>query len=241
MPTPERLAVGLLEQTSAVAAHVRDFTATVPTCPEWTVRDLVAHIGQEHRWAAAIVRSGLPVAVPDPRDQPVPGDWAAWLRDGAVALIEAVGDGVTPVWTYFGDGPSAFWLRRMLHDTTIHHADLAGRDALIPADLAADALDGLLELLTAPGAPTLKPALAELRGDGQVVVLNPHGGPPWTITRGPAGPTWRRGDGAADVTVTASARDLLLVATRRLSPDAAGVTVSGDRALLDHWLTRTAL
>lgn len=241
MPTLERLAEGLIEQTSVFAAHVRDFTAIVPTCPEWTVRDLVAHVGQEHRWAAGIVRSGLPADVPDPRAQPVPGDWAAWLRDGAVRLVEAVGDGVTPVWTYFGDSPSRFWLRRMLHDTAVHHADLAGRDAVIPADLAADALDGLLELLTAPGAPALKPALAELRGDGQTVLLRPHEVAPWSLTRGPAGPTWRRGDGDADVTVTASARDLLLVATRRLSPDAAGVAVSGDRPLLDHWLTRTAL
>ncbi|MFJ6677109.1 maleylpyruvate isomerase family mycothiol-dependent enzyme [Actinosynnema sp. NPDC091369] len=241
MPTLERLAVGLLEQTSAFAAHVRDLTATVPTCPEWTVRDLVAHIGQEHRWAEEIVRSGAPVDVPDPRAQEVPDDWAAWLRDGAVDLVEAVGDGVTPVWTYFGDGPSRFWLRRMLHDTTVHHADLAGRDALIPADLAGDALEGLLELLTAPGAPALKPALAELRGDGHTIALRPHDATPWSITRGSAGPTWRRGGGDGDVTVTASARDLLLVATRRLSPDATGVTVSGDRSLLDHWLTHTAL
>ncbi len=241
MVTSERLAEGLREQTSALTAHVRDFAATVPNCPEWTVRDLVAHIGQAHRWATGIVRTGAPVAVPDPRAQDVPEDWAAWLRDGARRLTEAVGDGVAPVWTYLGDRPALFWLRRMVHDTAVHHADLAGREAVIPADLAADAIDGVLELLTAPGAPAVKPALAGLRGDGQTILLRPRDATPRTITRGPGGPTWRRGDGAADVTVTANARDLLLVVTRRLSPDDSDIVVDGDRALLDHWLTRTAL
>ena len=30
--------------------------APVPTCPDWTVRDLVAHQGMVHRWAAALLR-----------------------------------------------------------------------------------------------------------------------------------------------------------------------------------------
>ena len=31
----------------------------VPTCPDWTVRQLVEHVGEVHRWAAAIVTRGL--------------------------------------------------------------------------------------------------------------------------------------------------------------------------------------
>jgi hypothetical protein len=49
----------------------------------------------------------------------------------------------------------------------------------------------------------------------------------------------RHADG--DVLSTATARDLLLIATRRLRPGDPHVTISGDRALVDHWLARTAL
>ncbi len=31
----------------------------VPTCPLWTVRDLVVHLGGVHRWATDIVARGL--------------------------------------------------------------------------------------------------------------------------------------------------------------------------------------
>jgi uncharacterized protein (TIGR03083 family) len=241
MTNTDRLAEWLCEQTSAFAAHVRDFAAPVPTCPEWTVRDLVAHIGQEHRWAADIVRTGRPPAVPDPRAQEVPGDWASWLHAGARELIDVVGAGTAPVWTFLGDRPARFWLRRMVHDTAVHHADLAGRAPVIPAGLASDAVEEVLGFVTAPGAAAVKPALAELRGDGQTLLLRPTDRTPWLITRGPAGPTWRRGDADADVTVSATARDLLLIATRRLPPDDPHVTISGDRVLLDHWLAHTAL
>lgn len=241
MTTSDRLAEWLCEQTSAFVAHVRDFAVPVPTCPEWTVRDLVAHVGQEHRWAADVVRTGRPLAVPDPREQEVPEDWASWLHAGARQLIDVVGDGAASVWTYLGARPARFWLRRMLHDTAVHHADLAGRAPVIPADLAEDAVDEVLGFVAAPGAAAVKPALAELRGDGQTLSLRPRDRTPWQITRGPAGPTWRRGDDDADVTVTATARDLLLIVTRRLPPDDPQVAIGGDRALLDHWLAHTAL
>ena len=31
----------------------------VPTCPEWTVRQLVEHLGGVHRWATMIISEGL--------------------------------------------------------------------------------------------------------------------------------------------------------------------------------------
>ena len=40
----------------------------------------------------------------------------------------------------------------------------------------------------------------------------------------------------ADVTVRASASDLLLLLWRRLPADAAPITIEGDRRMLDRWL-----
>ena len=36
----------------------------VPTCPEWTVRQLVEHLGGVHRWATMIISEGL-LQLPD--------------------------------------------------------------------------------------------------------------------------------------------------------------------------------
>ena len=39
----------------ALAAQRTSLDAPVPTCPDWTLRDLVRHVGGVHRWAATIV------------------------------------------------------------------------------------------------------------------------------------------------------------------------------------------
>lgn len=250
-----RFVEGLHEHADGFAKAVADADpeARVPTCPEWPVRVLVGHIGQAHRWAASIVRSG-PSPVPDPfeADPGAPGEWAGWLRTGAEDLADAVlTAGDRPVWTFFGDGHATFWLRRMVHDLVVHHADaaLAGGSAFdVAPDLADDAISEWLELLSHPLTPTIKPAVVELRGTGQTLRLSPRTAQDWLITRTPDGPRVTRAATAADastvtastadVTVTASVGDLLLVLTRRLPTGK--VTITGDRHLLDHWLTHSA-
>ncbi|MEV6879824.1 maleylpyruvate isomerase family mycothiol-dependent enzyme [Amycolatopsis sp. NPDC051128] len=241
-----RFAEGLHAHTAGFADAVAgaDPDSRVPTCPDWPLRVLVGHIGQAHRWAASIVRSG-PSPVPDPfdADPGSPGKWAGWLREGAADLTEAVlASGETPVWTFFGPRPARFWLRRMLHDTTVHHADAAlatGRAFEVAPDHAADAIDEWLELLSDPVTAQLKPAFAELRGTGQTLRLNPDSGDGWLITRTPDRVRWARaGDSTADATLAGPVRDLLLVFTRRLPADR--ITISGDRALAEHWLAHSA-
>ncbi|GAB3500728.1 maleylpyruvate isomerase family mycothiol-dependent enzyme [Amycolatopsis cihanbeyliensis] len=240
-----RLAEGLHEHTAGFATAVAraDPDTSVPTCPEWPLRVLVGHIGQAHRWAAGIVRSG-PSPVPDPLDAD-PGfteEWSGWLHEGAADLADAVlvAD-ESPVWTFFGPRPATFWLRRMLHDTTVHHADAAlatGTEFEVAPDLAADAISEWLEILSDPVTPSMRPAFAELRGTGQTLQLRPDTGPGWLITRTPDGVRWARATGTADATLAGPLRDLLLVFTRRLP--ASRVTITGDRDLADHWLAHTA-
>jgi uncharacterized protein (TIGR03083 family) len=240
-----RLAEGLHDQTAGFAKAVAGAApdTPVPTCPDWPLRVLVGHIGQAHRWSAGIVRTG-PAPVPDPFDADPgdPGDWAGWLHEGAAELADAVAAaGDRPVWTFFGSQTATFWLRRMLHDLTLHRADAAfatGAAFEVAPDLAADALDEWLDMLSHPISATLKPAFAELRGTGQTLQLRPDDGPGWLITRTPEGVRWVRATGTADVTLTGSVEDLLLVFTRRLPIER--VALTGDRGLAEHWLARTA-
>ncbi|EWC61692.1 hypothetical protein UO65_3050 [Actinokineospora spheciospongiae] len=240
-----RLAQGLHEHTAGFAEAVTgaDPEARVPTCPEWPLRVLVGHIGQAHRWAADVIRSG-PTPVPDPfdADPGSPGGWSDWLHEGAAHLTDAVLTAAeSPVWTFFGPRPATFWLRRMLHDTTVHHADAAlatGTAFEVAPDLAADAISEWLEVLSDPVAPTLKPAFSVLRGTGQTLLVHPDTGSGWLVTRTPEGVRWARAADTADATLAGPVGDLLLVLTRRLP--AGRITITGDRALADHWLAHTA-
>ncbi|MBP2477900.1 uncharacterized protein (TIGR03083 family) [Crossiella equi] len=268
MPDIDQLGSWLTGQTAGLASAVADLDpdSTVPTCPEWTVRTLVGHLGQAHRWAAETVR-GSPSPPPDPRvaEAVPPTEWAGWLAAGAAGLVAAVraADGVVP--TFVGPLPALFWLRRMVHDTAVHHADAvltAGREFRVPAELAADTITEGLELISSPVTATVAPALAELGGTGQTLGFRPTDGERgWVARRTPDGVRWAReggatwlggaaalpggGDGGgvvapelADVVVAGPVNDLLLVFSRR-RPPGGPVVVSGDTGLFEHWLERT--
>lgn len=244
-----RMVEGLREQTAgfARAAAGGDPEAVVPTCPEWPLRTLVGHIGQAHRWAAEMLRKGEPLAVPDP-GQAAPGaptEWGRWLRDGAEELIGAIGQvgADTEVWTFLGPRPAAFWLRRMMCDTAVHHYDAAATTGAafgIAGDLAADVITEGMELLASPGSESLKPSLVGLRGRGERLGVRPDTGDGWVVVRSPGGLWWERGPVEGDAVVSGAVADLMLVCSRRLPLGDPRVAVSGDRALLEHWLAHLA-
>jgi uncharacterized protein (TIGR03083 family) len=225
-----------LRETGAFAEWVRglDPAAQVPTCPEWSVRVLVRHIGQAPRWAAGIVRTRKAAGIPDPREAD-PGSqdsWASWLIAGAVELVDAVNeDPDAVVWTLVGPRPAVFWLRRMVCDLAVHRAD-AAFTAGVPYDID----PGLAEEVISEGLGLFADVRA-LPGDGETLLLRPNEMAPWLVTRTPDGVVVGRAGDSADVVIAGSVRDLLLVFTRRVSADR--VSVSGDRGLLDHWLTNT--
>lgn len=214
----------------------------VPTCPEWTVRDLVTHVGEGHRWSATMVETrAMEPLVPIPSDPAPdsPAEWPGWLADGARRLTDAVRDAGhgTEVWTWQADRTAGFWLRRMTHDELIHRYDVeraAGRPSDVAEEVASDGISDFLDTvatlsrLNAPGW-----GFPGLRGDGETLRFSaPSGG--WLATRTPEGATWTRDDdGPADVVVSGSAWELLLVLNRRLAPGS--VTVTGDEALFTHW------
>jgi uncharacterized protein (TIGR03083 family) len=246
----DRLVSGLWEVTDAFVDTVAGLApdGAVPTCPEWRVRDLVGHIGQAHRWTAGLLRNRAATPPPDPRDAEPgrPEEWVGWLRGGAAELVDAVTETGpdTPVWTFVGEMPARFWLRRMLADTAVHLADAAiaaGREFSLTPDLAAETISEGLWLIASAGAANLKPELGELRGEGQTLQLRPaEVEPGWLITRGPEGVRWERRTADADVVVAAPVRDLLLAFSRRITPDDSRLTITGDRALFGHWWAHTA-
>jgi len=230
-----------------------DLTQRVPTCPDWTLRELAIHVGRTHRWAAAIVgtRSAefIPFrSVPDGKFPAEPAGRDAWLRAGATRLIDTVqAAGDDPVWAFGALRPAGFWARRMAHETAVHRADAeiaVGRTPDLAAELAADAIDewlGMMSGLMTGGAddPRMSalPAGCSLHVHATDEGLDGAG--ELTVHRTPAGITMEHGHAKGDVALRGPAARILLVLVRRLPPDDPSVEVLGDPAALARWLAHT--
>ena len=59
-----------------------DQSLPIPTCPEWTLRQLVTHVGRAHRWAAEITRRRSDAIIPfrEVPDGKLPDDRAEAAR-----------------------------------------------------------------------------------------------------------------------------------------------------------------
>ncbi|MCZ0993966.1 maleylpyruvate isomerase N-terminal domain-containing protein [Streptomyces noursei] len=141
----DRHCAEIVAQTALLRTRLddADLSAPVPTCPGWTLAQLVRHLGGAHRWAETIIRTRAADPVPDDLVNDVSGHpdvdavtLGAWLTDGAERLADALraaGPDV-PVWTVAPGGTPAFWARRMTHETVVHRADAAFVAARAPAD-----------------------------------------------------------------------------------------------------------
>ena len=259
MLAPERYYAEISAATLTLAglADGADLTLRVPTCPDWTLRQLITHVGRAQRWAAQIVltRSPQPVAfreVPDGRIPDNPAEHAGWLRSGADRLITVLGEaGDVPVWVFGHQRPARLWARRMTHETAVHRVDaqIALDDAAghpdpppIAPDVAADGIDEWLTDFAAPGDREPGPRGAAL-AEGESLHVHaadvPDGTGEWLVSHDTAGTTVRRVHEKGTLALRGGASDLLLVLLRRLPPGTPGVQLHGDPAVLRRWLDHT--
>jgi len=253
---------------SAIVGHTRRLAesaaaagpgAAVPTTPEWTITDLVEHVGQTQHWVAEIIERRITDPAQLPTQMAVlpagPREWQAWLSESAQRVASACSDGAldAPVFNPAGDGRpgTRFWMSSVLNETVIHGFDAAsaaGRPAPIDAAIAAALISNHFAMLTSPTWEMQRPGSARaIRGTGQTLqwlatgIAGDEGA--WFVERRPDGATWQPGTQQADVTVTGPARSLLLTLTRRLpltGPEATTISVEGDTNLAQHWLDSTA-
>src|SRR5437870_448063 len=95
----------------------------VPSCPDWTMRDLVDHLGHVHRFFTNIVR----LRATDWVQPPPAGDPSVeWFEEGAGGLVEVLEEaGVdSPAWNWSGENQRSRWqYRRMAQETAVHRWD----------------------------------------------------------------------------------------------------------------------
>lgn len=243
-------------QLRSVVTSGADLSGTVPTCPDWSLEDLVRHMGRALRWVEFIVRTRAQEEVPEERvpgfaGPGVRGDagaldaWLAESGEQAVVSLRQAGPD-TKVWSWAGVLNSGFWARRMAHEITVHRADAtlaAGLPYEVAPEVAADAIDEWLQIVEFVQRTVPHDEVSELRGPGRTIHLHATDTGPgldaeWLVELTEDGITWRRGHEKATVALRGPLTSVLLAFYRRLPLDARELEVLGDRELLEFWLRR---
>jgi len=222
----------------------------VPTCPDWTVRDLIVHTGVVHRHKTETIRGDYrnePAEVPRPPDSADSDDeLLSWFDAGVAQLLDACMsvDLSVPSWTWCAhDHNKDWWVRRMAHETAIHSIDAviaSGQQPMIETLLAQDGVAEVLDEFMVGGPPwgVIAPTDSVIRLETS--------GRSWTLRTGEfsgtspdTGTTYTKldtllyDDGAAPLATVATDEatlDLWLWGRGELPVGA----IAGDRALVDH-------
>ncbi|MFD3523027.1 maleylpyruvate isomerase N-terminal domain-containing protein [Streptomyces sp. NPDC058653] len=254
----DRRCAELATQTRLLRSRVEgaDLTVPVPTCPGWTLGQLLRHVGGTHHWAETVVRTRATGPVPEDLVDDVSGYAApdpdamdAWVAEGAAGLADALraaGPGER-VWTPGPGGTTAFWARRMLFEAVVHRADATwavGAEFEVDDDLAVDGIDEWMGFGTVPEVVEPHPGVPPLLGPGRTLHFGgPGAAPGWLVDLTGEAVVCRRADGPAPETTTTAVRgplsDLLLLLYGRRPPKPAPVEITGDAGLLALWVERS--
>jgi uncharacterized protein (TIGR03083 family) len=248
-------ALGFLEaeiQRIAQLAVTADPAAPVPGCPGWTLAEVVRHVGRLHRIMADMV-DRLATEPADPRAvdlrEPVRvEEFGEWFAAGGAQLLQVLreADPEAPMYSWAGVPNVGFWIRRLLHETTVHRLDIErAADRVEPVDpaVAVDAVDEFLQNL--PFAAQFKPDLRDLHGDGETIHLHAtdldgrHLSGEWLITLEPHGFRWSHAHVKGAAAVRGPITDLLLFVYGRKRATEPGFEQFGDASLLTYWSSKT--
>jgi uncharacterized protein (TIGR03083 family) len=178
------------EQADALraAAVAAGPAAAVPTCPKWTVHDLVRHISDVHTMVAGALLQTRDSSRPEAGD--APADWdellAYWDDIRATMLTRLADDPAKPVWSFVPDsGSIGWWGRRQAHETSIHRLDAehAAHESvptlLFDSEHAADGIDEVLTTISPYRALARRP---EVTVEGELLVHAADAGQAWLLT-----------------------------------------------------------
>ncbi|MDH5422885.1 MAG: maleylpyruvate isomerase family mycothiol-dependent enzyme [Acidimicrobiia bacterium] len=137
----------------AVLTREADRNAPVPTCPEWTVADLIWHVTEVQYFWATVVESLLqdPETIPQlvrPEDR----DLSELFAQQSVRLHDALErrNAEDSCWSWHDDGRSVGWVRRrQAHEALIHRVDAeiaTNSRTPVERDLGADGVDEILRV-----------------------------------------------------------------------------------------------
>ena len=207
----------------ATVVGASDLESLVPSCPEWTVRDLAHHIGvvqwywgENVRAKNADERSGGELT-PTPEDADLLA-WLGWCTYSLLSALREAGPGA-PCWAWWPSPRTSGAVgRHQAQEAAVHRWDaegVGGAPGPLPALLATDGVPEFVEIMIGADLSALP---------GSVTLTATDTGASWQV----AGTAADRSSRVSELKATAS--DLVLMLYRRLPvPDAA---VVGDPMLV---------
>jgi uncharacterized protein (TIGR03083 family) len=223
------------------AAATADPSLGVPSCPDWSIADLVWHLGEvQWFWGTIIELRATDPSQAEAGKPARPADYAELLAwglaqvDRMTGLLEANPDDVA-VWTWAledADHNVGFIRRHQVQEAAVHRWDLQaaatdGKPDPIAAEPASDSVDEFLAITLPWGVNEKKP----LPGSVHLHCTDADG--EWLID--PVG-RLARAHAKGDVAVRATASDLLLALYNRVRID--DLDVIGDAAIARELVAR---
>jgi uncharacterized protein (TIGR03083 family) len=234
----------------AAVASAPSLDVRVPTCPEWTLFDLVRHLGEGHRsWAATVAAGPAASAKSAPEGPAAPREGKAllaWLAASAQQLLDALREAGRDrgCWTWWGPSESpqtcGAVARHQLQEVMVHTYDAqvsAGAPQPLPDEAALDGVGEFLSTCCAWTAPWPHGAadidFHATEGRSWRLSMSADGGRTTRLPTPRATPAASadQGTGAAFASARGTAAELVLVFYDRIPIDS--LQLDGDRRLLD--------
>lgn len=246
----EELIAWVAESAAALAtAAEAGADVAIPSCPGWTMSDLVAHVAPlfagwyPHHLQSApdegSIKAALAAAPPLPEAH---DERVSYLRDGAagfVALASSM-DLDQPSWAFFAAAPARFWVLRTATESWIHRWDAEGAMGPAPtldsdraAVSVAETMDGMWGGIVRMSEHTdLVPAFTgqPTRPVGFHAI---DSGRSWRVSAGPQGPAVVEADDLPCTVASGTGHDLVHYFWGRHGLSA--LDVDGDRNLVESW------
>ncbi|WP_433377854.1 maleylpyruvate isomerase family mycothiol-dependent enzyme [Actinoplanes sp. CA-142083] len=216
----------------SAAAAASSFEVRVPGCPDWSLDDLIYHLGTVQRFWAVTTRladTSGPPSTEQRGDMEPRGDLLTWSAESTSLLLDALraAGPDRPAWTWWEASGAPMTAgaiaRHQVQEAAVHAYDAqesAGKPDPLPAAVA---VDGVAEFLTVGmsclGAWPHRPAR---------VAFTATEGPAWLVDLSPTGVDFApAASGDPVTTVHGPASDLVLALYKRIPAD--GVRIDGDR------------
>ncbi len=211
----------------------------VPSCPDWEVADLVAHMGRVYAWVSGILSGGgQPPADAGPQ---APSDraallaWYGQVREQLLADLTSR-DADDPAWVFVSSAPQkvGWWYRRQALESTVHRFDAESASRTpdpIEAPLAAEGIDEYLTQFL-PGILRRNP-VEGLTGTLHVHATDTAG--EWWLDLDAERLDVRREHTKADTALRGPASGLYLWLFNRQTVEDGGVEVLGSASIVEAW------
>ena len=221
------------------ACEVAGLSAAVPSCPGWTVADLLWHVTEVYDfWLTMVAEPRTTWEGYERPPRPVDEGLAAMYRRRRADLLQTMTavDPAMSTWTWSNDKTAGFIIRRMTQETAVHLWDAteaAGMVNPIEPALASDGIDEFLTHFTGDVAEGTAPV------GGSVHLHCSDVAGEWTVKETDDGFGVVREHSKGDCAIRGTASDILLALWRRQPLSACDVV--GDADVAARFIAHTNL